>query len=566
MTSIEYSDTSAYSNKEYTFSELDSSFNYGENESDNDGGDESYVDSNIDVNNSREQEESPMLELSPEFSDTRQVNQVSLIKSEIDTFEQSLGLPNSCNEELTDIETELASGPKYCTSDNNEIHYKTTKVPKPAYQTNVNNNGSEDPQEDYISHLSVPENSEYLSGETKLDSHNHVNEGKNLKLRFDASMLNSYTMYPESSAQRMNPQRSPKVRSSPHRLSIPQFKAQRQWGPNKQNDASNMRNAGLLLELGTPTMHPPTPGTPGTPRIPLLPRPLVQRQYSSHYNVKDSDSTIEDNSQEDFNQFDPMLRMNNKRNSIIPPIDYRYTASPASLNRTSEYYSPLQTPLQSSSACDSQLYSTDMGLSSPALSGATLPPMERLSSDPWRFSPLKQQKKLINYESSSKRLRPLPCKSNDMNVDLLFLSDEQFRAHICFTYNIRSINKMPLSVLYDIMGVSEDPLAGRYHEENIMQLLANQGFRVGSQTWVRDTDIFDRKRIVNEIFAKSAHLGYSKRLIDVVVRRGTYARMQAQLRHLRRKSRGHKGKSNIDCDCEEYNYPHNPLTSESNGM
>lgn len=100
-------------------------------------------------------------------------------------------------------------------------------------------------------------------------------------------------------------------------------------------------------------------------------------------------------------------------------------------------------------------------------------------------------------------------------------------------YNIRSSSKIPLHLLFTLMGI-HDPYLGKHHEEYIIRLLHEEGFKVGYQTWVRDTSLADRRKIVDNIHVKAAKLGYCKDMIELIIRRGSYCRMQCKLRKVRR--------------------------------
>lgn len=99
----------------------------------------------------------------------------------------------------------------------------------------------------------------------------------------------------------------------------------------------------------------------------------------------------------------------------------------------------------------------------------------------------------------------------------------------------QSISKMPLAHMYAMMGLSSDHVKAKWREERIINIVRAEGFKVGSQTWIRDTEESERFRIINSIlFQCGREFGYDKTLIEVVVRRGTYARMQSKLRQERR--------------------------------
>lgn len=99
----------------------------------------------------------------------------------------------------------------------------------------------------------------------------------------------------------------------------------------------------------------------------------------------------------------------------------------------------------------------------------------------------------------------------------------------------RSISKMPLSQLYQVMGLSHNHGEALEREERIMLLLERHGFEVGEKTWIRDTEESQRRAILDSIYTETfKNYGYSKRLLEAIIRRGTYARMQSNLRRRRR--------------------------------
>lgn len=102
----------------------------------------------------------------------------------------------------------------------------------------------------------------------------------------------------------------------------------------------------------------------------------------------------------------------------------------------------------------------------------------------------------------------------------------------------RSISKMPLSDLYSKMGLADDHEEAKAREECIMNIVRREGFEVGHRTWIRDTDEDLRRRIIDELHRQTVRqYRYSKKTLEIIVRRGTYARMQSRLRQMRRHSK-----------------------------
>lgn len=101
----------------------------------------------------------------------------------------------------------------------------------------------------------------------------------------------------------------------------------------------------------------------------------------------------------------------------------------------------------------------------------------------------------------------------------------------------RSISKMPLSELYALMGLAHDHDEAKRRETKIMEVLRSEGFDVGRKTWIRDTPEPKRRDIIQKLMAESREWGYTPGVLEIIVRRGTYARMQSRLRQNRRQAR-----------------------------
>lgn len=99
----------------------------------------------------------------------------------------------------------------------------------------------------------------------------------------------------------------------------------------------------------------------------------------------------------------------------------------------------------------------------------------------------------------------------------------------------QSISKMPLSELFGFMGLSHDHAEAKIREARIMEIVRREGFRIGEQTWIRDTEESCRRRIIDVLYAETfEEYGYNRQILETIVRRGTYARMQSRLRKFRR--------------------------------
>lgn len=99
----------------------------------------------------------------------------------------------------------------------------------------------------------------------------------------------------------------------------------------------------------------------------------------------------------------------------------------------------------------------------------------------------------------------------------------------------QSESRISLPELYIRMGLGHDHEEARTREQRILNILRSEGFKLGEQTWIRDTTENDRRRIIGEIYEQTyAEYRYSRELIEVIVRRGSYYLMQGRLRRIRR--------------------------------
>lgn len=95
-----------------------------------------------------------------------------------------------------------------------------------------------------------------------------------------------------------------------------------------------------------------------------------------------------------------------------------------------------------------------------------------------------------------------------------------------------------LSVVLNLKGNDEETAK---REKNILNILKNDlHFPIGEKTWIRDTPINERHRILNELtdlVENRFHYGYSKKILSIIVRRASYYMMQGRLRRQRRLQR-----------------------------
>lgn len=99
----------------------------------------------------------------------------------------------------------------------------------------------------------------------------------------------------------------------------------------------------------------------------------------------------------------------------------------------------------------------------------------------------------------------------------------------------QSESRIALPELYKRMGLGDNHDEARVREQRILNILRREGFQLGEQTWIRDTTEKERKRIIDTILHEThPDYGYSRELIEIVVRRGSYYLMQGRLRRIRR--------------------------------
>lgn len=96
-------------------------------------------------------------------------------------------------------------------------------------------------------------------------------------------------------------------------------------------------------------------------------------------------------------------------------------------------------------------------------------------------------------------------------------------------------SRLSLPELYIRMGLGHNHDEARIREQRVLGILRAEGFKLGERTWIRDTTEYERKRIINKIYTLTYdEYKYSRELIEVIVRRGSYYLMQGRLRRIRR--------------------------------
>lgn len=101
-----------------------------------------------------------------------------------------------------------------------------------------------------------------------------------------------------------------------------------------------------------------------------------------------------------------------------------------------------------------------------------------------------------------------------------------------------------LSIVLNLEG-NDDETARR--EKNILKILKEDlNFPIGEKTWIRDTPVDERERLMTELTGKVEQVhgyGYSKKTLSIIVRRASYYMMQGRLRRERRLQRKKKSMS-----------------------
>lgn len=104
-----------------------------------------------------------------------------------------------------------------------------------------------------------------------------------------------------------------------------------------------------------------------------------------------------------------------------------------------------------------------------------------------------------------------------------------------------SDSRLSLAQLAVVLGLGKDVKETSKREKEVLSILRNDlGFPLGEKTWIRDTPVKERDRLLDELVVCTEmryHYGYSREILSVVVRRASYYLMQGRLRRERRLSR-----------------------------
>ncbi|ODQ65811.1 hypothetical protein NADFUDRAFT_82772 [Nadsonia fulvescens var. elongata DSM 6958] len=99
-------------------------------------------------------------------------------------------------------------------------------------------------------------------------------------------------------------------------------------------------------------------------------------------------------------------------------------------------------------------------------------------------------------------------------------------------------SRLSLPNLYILMGLATNHKEAAFREKKILGMLESRGFKLGEQTWIRDTTETFRKDILDWIYNDTfADFGYDKDLIEIIIKRNCYYVMQGKLRKIRRGKR-----------------------------
>lgn len=101
-----------------------------------------------------------------------------------------------------------------------------------------------------------------------------------------------------------------------------------------------------------------------------------------------------------------------------------------------------------------------------------------------------------------------------------------------------SDSRLSLQDLSKVLDLEHDQRETANRESQILKILKDElGFELGLRTWVRDTKSDEREKLIGALFAivqERYNYGYSKDILEKVVRRASYYMMQGRLRRERR--------------------------------
>ncbi|GMM44943.1 hypothetical protein DAPK24_015180 [Pichia kluyveri] len=158
----------------------------------------------------------------------------------------------------------------------------------------------------------------------------------------------------------------------------------------------------------------------------------------------------------------------------------------------------------------------------------------------------------MNTESSSSATTTTtsstPMNTNDEEINSFYDSnnDESIEEHknsfIILQGNKKiSDSRLSLAQLSIVLNLKGNDEETAKREKNILEILKNDlNFPIGEKTWIRDTPLIEREKIINkltDLVELKFNYGYNKKILSIIVRRASYYMMQGRLRRERRLKR-----------------------------
>ncbi|ANZ73253.1 BA75_01398T0 [Komagataella pastoris] len=104
-----------------------------------------------------------------------------------------------------------------------------------------------------------------------------------------------------------------------------------------------------------------------------------------------------------------------------------------------------------------------------------------------------------------------------------------------------SDSRLSLPELSKILNLANNQKEASIREKNILNILQTTlGFPLGLKTWIRDTSSQERDALIDQLYInvqQNYNYGYSKEILEIIIRRASYYMMQGRLRRERRAMR-----------------------------
>ncbi|KAI0465091.1 hypothetical protein LJB42_000310 [Komagataella kurtzmanii] len=104
-----------------------------------------------------------------------------------------------------------------------------------------------------------------------------------------------------------------------------------------------------------------------------------------------------------------------------------------------------------------------------------------------------------------------------------------------------SDSRLSLPELSKILNLANNQKEASVREKNILNILQTTlGFPLGLKTWIRDTSSQERDALIDQLYVnvqENYNYGYSKEILEIIIRRASYYMMQGRLRRERRAMR-----------------------------